>query len=708
MHRARAATTEEENRPRRHEPNTMHGHRGMLNLIERQDSGPLQSQALYYVLRPQSPFLLELDSEHDAWRCQQTALPIEQAVKERYHVIKIDLAKSTLLFRVHVQTSRGNSTRILLQALNTLDFELWTTAFRRMLRFQRGLANRRRDGPPMRPCTDPRQPQEKTPKKDKAKTDRRDKTLEKVKRSALESAPNRDNSDTNKPSHSSNERARKPSTDAKDKQRKYSDHSRPRKQSADTKENPIERHRKHSADHGKSKRTSKENTRPKAVLMRDQGTSTDNKLFEEKAIKPKIVVKRNKRENARSNMERSRSKTVATAAPTQEKVVQSAQTVGRTRKMTQYFPIPQTKNHMNTYTERKPAARTLHHQIPSQIPSSEHSAPVQTRVRKNTHEINALLYEPEKLVATNSRNRQNTADMNKAIYEINNPTPWNGNGQVANSTQPAADTSFKQDEGKNSDAALEAELQAFMQSCAISFSPMAEDSPHHRPVEPYWRYGEPDYTQWDAEFQRGKISSHEPGGIEDQLQNLLQLWEKESVHVLSPTNWESIKGNTADYYVQINDGTPLTAHTAQSTPNLGLLHACTSQDVEGHDINEIACAFEHGMQFEIVEIVTMGEHVSFSWRQWGLFNGTFQGTSGADQLIEVQGFCSLSLSPHFTLQSLRLWCNLNALWNALREAAVLATPSYQLPTTTHNSYTIDELTAHYTLEEVSDDGAVFI
>ena len=158
-----------------------------------------------------------------------------------------------------------------------------------------------------------------------------------------------------------------------------------------------------------------------------------------------------------------------------------------------------------------------------------------------------------------------------------------------------------------------------------------------------WRFGgPPDYTIANYAYLKGKTKNHAPGSLEMIVENLVKTWEMERSHKLDPNKHRSVDPKT--FHISANGGKKFNNDEANKIGNYNvLLQSCP---VELYDVDRINWEQSHdkfhsafaAFPWELLEVFSPPPRVSFSWRHWGHFTGSYEGKEGDGRLIEMYGF----------------------------------------------------------------------
>ncbi|CAK9027743.1 Pathogen-related protein [Durusdinium trenchii] len=186
-----------------------------------------------------------------------------------------------------------------------------------------------------------------------------------------------------------------------------------------------------------------------------------------------------------------------------------------------------------------------------------------------------------------------------------------------------------------------------------------------------WRFGgPPDYTIANLYYLKGKTKNHPPGSLEMIVENLVKTWEMERSHKLDPNSHRSV--DPKRFHISANGGTKFDNDQANKVGNYNvLLDKCP---VELYDVDKINWEQSHdkfhsafaAFPWELLEVFSPPPKVSFSWRHWGHFTGSYEGKEGDGRLIEMYGFGCAEVDSQLRLIDVEIFYKPEPFIEALR------------------------------------------
>ena len=156
-----------------------------------------------------------------------------------------------------------------------------------------------------------------------------------------------------------------------------------------------------------------------------------------------------------------------------------------------------------------------------------------------------------------------------------------------------------------------------------------------------WRYGKPpDYTRSNENLAKESIHSHLEGSLEAIVQNLVRTFEMEVSFKNNPQQWLSIVNDK--FCVSTNGSPEYTAAdlAAQGTYNLFMAdseHYKASAETFESSAKLFHTSFPKGFPWEVLEVYSGPPNVTFKWRHWGTFSGSYKDYAPTGEVVEIIG-----------------------------------------------------------------------
>ncbi|MTJ55343.1 ester cyclase [Anabaena sp. UHCC 0253] len=179
-----------------------------------------------------------------------------------------------------------------------------------------------------------------------------------------------------------------------------------------------------------------------------------------------------------------------------------------------------------------------------------------------------------------------------------------------------------------------------------------------------WREGnKPDYSYTNEFLHQESKFNHPEGSLEAIAQNLVRTFEMEASYKLNPQQWLSIVGDK--FRMSSNGGEKYTAEEVvkQGTYNLFIVeneHYCPAAETFESSYELFHNAFPNGFLWELTEVLSGPPNVSFKWRHWGTFTGTYKEYVPTGETIEVTGMSIARVTEDLKIESLEHYFDNNA------------------------------------------------
>ncbi len=171
-----------------------------------------------------------------------------------------------------------------------------------------------------------------------------------------------------------------------------------------------------------------------------------------------------------------------------------------------------------------------------------------------------------------------------------------------------------------------------------------------------WRYQTaPDYSRSNENLATESTRNHLEGTLEAIVQNLVRTFEMEVSFKTNPQEWLSIANDK--FRVSTNGGLEYTAAdvSAQGTYNLFMAdseHYKASQESFETSAQIFHTTFPQGFPWEVLEVFSGPPNVTFKWRHWGHFHGTYQDYAPTGETIEIIGMSIARVTDDLKIISL--------------------------------------------------------
>ncbi|MEH2109712.1 SnoaL-like polyketide cyclase [Nostoc sp.] len=174
--------------------------------------------------------------------------------------------------------------------------------------------------------------------------------------------------------------------------------------------------------------------------------------------------------------------------------------------------------------------------------------------------------------------------------------------------------------------------------------------------EVQWREGKrPDYSYTNEFLHQESKFQHPEGSLEAIAQNLVRNFEMEASNKSNPQQWLSIV--TDKFKMSTNGGQQFTAEDVAVEGTYNLFLGKTEQYNSETETFESSfqvfhTAFPNGFLWELTEILSGPPNVTFKWRHWGTFNGSYKDYAPTGETIEIVGVSIARVTDDLKIESL--------------------------------------------------------
>jgi len=194
-----------------------------------------------------------------------------------------------------------------------------------------------------------------------------------------------------------------------------------------------------------------------------------------------------------------------------------------------------------------------------------------------------------------------------------------------------------------------------------------------------WRYEtRPNYSHTNEFLKRESVCNHLEGSLEAIVQNLVRTFEMEASYKTNPNQWLSVVQDK--FRMSTNGGVGFSAPdiVEAGTYNLFLgdtQHYTASQENFESSAQVFHKAFPNGFLWELSEILSGPPNVTFKWRHWGTFSGTYKDHPPTGEVIEIVGVSIARVSEDLKIISLEHYFDTNLFLNKLAAGCPIHSPN---------------------------------
>jgi hypothetical protein len=149
-----------------------------------------------------------------------------------------------------------------------------------------------------------------------------------------------------------------------------------------------------------------------------------------------------------------------------------------------------------------------------------------------------------------------------------------------------------------------------------------------------WRWGRPNYARVNDMYFTNRTAKPVAGSAEELVTKVVKNWEVDSHHLANAADWVTI--DNAKFRASVNCGS--VKADAQMFADLGPYNVLLQNLSPGYDMNKNPGAeaansfwsnvFTQGFAWECLEVYSGPPRVTFKWRHFGKYSGTFEDKEG--------------------------------------------------------------------------------
>jgi len=194
-----------------------------------------------------------------------------------------------------------------------------------------------------------------------------------------------------------------------------------------------------------------------------------------------------------------------------------------------------------------------------------------------------------------------------------------------------------------------------------------------------WRFGKPNYARVNKLYFEHRSKKHPEGSLEAIVNKIVKNWEVESHHIANPHQWKTM--DITKFTAALNGGCPMSAQLmADIGPYNLLIGETRDYSASGHSFESantlFSNTFTEGYAWECLEVLSGPPTVTFKWRHFGKFSGSFTDKRGAihkgdGAILDLHGMCIAKVSADLKIESLDIYYNPEDLITPLMKGKVI-------------------------------------
>eukprot|EP00933_Yihiella_yeosuensis_P018529 TRINITY_DN15170_c0_g2_i1.p1 TRINITY_DN15170_c0_g2~~TRINITY_DN15170_c0_g2_i1.p1 ORF type:complete len:263 (+),score=61.82 TRINITY_DN15170_c0_g2_i1:80-868(+) len=180
-----------------------------------------------------------------------------------------------------------------------------------------------------------------------------------------------------------------------------------------------------------------------------------------------------------------------------------------------------------------------------------------------------------------------------------------------------------------------------------------------------WRFGKPNYERVNKAYFQMRSMKHHEGSLEAVVQKLVKNWEVESHHIADIHQWQTM--DVTKFKAALNGGCPANAQLMADIGPYNLLIGETQDYSAAANTFEssntiFSTVFPEGFAWEVLEVYSGPPVVSFKWRHFGRYSGSYthkngQTYKGNGEVLNLIGLCTAKVNAELKIESLDIYYN---------------------------------------------------
>jgi hypothetical protein len=175
-----------------------------------------------------------------------------------------------------------------------------------------------------------------------------------------------------------------------------------------------------------------------------------------------------------------------------------------------------------------------------------------------------------------------------------------------------------------------------------------------------WRTSKPNYDIANLSYFKGKTKNHKADSLEKLVEDLVKTWEMEASHKIDFKQWQTV--DHASYSVTANGGNVFKGEDAVRVGNYNALFDTCPKHLYDNKKEDFETshhlfrgAFTSGFSWELLCVFSGPPKVTFTWRHWGEFLGEYKNNKGNGEVIEMYGFCCVTVNDKLKVQNIEVY-----------------------------------------------------
>jgi len=201
-----------------------------------------------------------------------------------------------------------------------------------------------------------------------------------------------------------------------------------------------------------------------------------------------------------------------------------------------------------------------------------------------------------------------------------------------------------------------------------------------------WRFGKPNYERVNKLYFQYRSKIHHEGSLEYIVSKIVKNWEVESHHIADPHQWKTM--DVSKFSIALNGGCPYNAQRLADVGPYNMLLA----EMPDYSANALTYeqsntifgeTFADGYAWECLEVLSGPPTVTFKWRHFGKFSGTFTDRrgnkhKGNGEVLNLIGLCIAKVNESLVIETLDVYYNPSDIIDPLMKGTLVVPDSRPL------------------------------
>jgi len=183
--------------------------------------------------------------------------------------------------------------------------------------------------------------------------------------------------------------------------------------------------------------------------------------------------------------------------------------------------------------------------------------------------------------------------------------------------------------------------------------------------ETVWRFGKPNYARVNKFYYENRSKRHPAGSLEAVVTKIVKNWEVESHHIADIHQWQTM--DIKKFKAALNGGCPCSAQLMADIGPYNMLlgetqdYSSKANTFETSNQN-FSSTFPDGFAWECLEVFSGPPTVTFKWRHFANYTGTFTDKTGKlhkgdGKPFDLIGLCIAKVNEELKIETLDVYYN---------------------------------------------------